>query len=167
MNSPIISGSLVNNSVIDTSYANRISGFLSNADNLCGQYSLRKPINFGQNISSTCSIKVDWKSFNCTCLTSILFNRLNAYYVPSGYVSKVGNISDLNANNGNWLKIYRDKLTKPLQSCYNSSNDLICLNDQIDMCFNIPSGINVWFMYADVGKSDGFPIYQILSVYVR
>jgi hypothetical protein len=172
MNMPIISGSFVSGSV-DTSYTNRISGFLANSDNLCGQYSFRRPINFGQNTSSACSIKVDSKSFNCSCLKSILFNRLNSYYAPSQYVSRVGHISDFNPTNSNWLRVLRDNQTEPLAPCDNSTGVLVCSNDTSSECHNIPTGISVWFMYAEIGKSDGQPIYQsdgqpiLQSVYVR
>jgi hypothetical protein len=166
MNMPIISGRLVNNAV-DTSSANRIAGFLTNSDNLCGQYALRRPVNFGEDISSTCNVVISSKSFDCACLTSIISNQLNAYYVPSDYVSKVGNMTDFDPANSNWLPIIRQNLAQPAQPpCDNSTGQLVCPS-QKNMCFNIPSGIDVWFLYADAGKSDGQAIHQIMAVYAR
>lgn len=161
-NKPIISGRLINN-VVDTSLDNSMGSYLTNSDNLCGINSLKRKILFGLNLTSSCQIRVDINDFNkCSNLRKLIFNRLNAYYVPSDYVAKSGNITYTQLDS-QWLKVYQQENIIN-NWIYASLNEDTNKTNQI--CTQIPSGLTVWFLYAKVGLINNEPINEILSTYV-
>ena len=100
-------------------------------------------------------------SFTCKCLRRIIFNKLNDYFVPSNYVSKNGNPNAAMFNASDWLNVYPSQrvLANQTPSNPNISN--------IFTCNDVPSQVNVWFFYTDVGKSNGATFYEIIGTYVR
>jgi hypothetical protein len=163
VNKPIISGKIDSTSGnIDTKFDNRFSSFITNSDNLCGINTLRRPINFGVNKTSTCQVSININNFNCKCLRKLVFDRINAYFAPSDYVSKNGNVSSYKSDGLEWLMVKRKNVDDIIYGIYNSTNTI---SDKI--CTDMPSGINVWFLYAEVGKERGQPSNEILATYVK
>jgi hypothetical protein len=148
---------------MDTNENYRVSGFLPNSDNLCGVNTLRRTVRFGVNMTTTCNVKVHVDDFKCSCLRKIVFNRLNAYFSPSDYVSKNGNVKSYSDLGIEWLKIARQDANNIIYGTTENLTNVILTKN----CTNIPSGINVWFLYAEVGKSRGQPTNEILATYVR
>ena len=148
----MISDNSVNTSFIDTSNKFSISSFITNIDNYCSERMLRKKIKFGLNTNSFCQIRVNRNKFkNCSCLRHLMYNQLNSYFIPSDYVSKTGNLSQNDYNNitNNWIKIYKQDLSKFL---LNSSMETID-STVTNTCINVPSGVHIWFLFANVGLS--------------
>ena len=129
---------------------------------MCGKNTLRRPINFGVNKTSTCQVSININNFHCSCLRKLLFDRLNAYFAPSDYVSKNGNVSSYTTVGLEWLAVKRKNVDDIIYGLYNSTNPLSDKN-----CTNIPSGITVWFLFAEVGKARGQPSNEILATYVK
>ncbi len=129
---------------------------------MCGINTLRRPINFGVNKTSTCQISVNINSFDCSCLRKLVFDRINAYFAPSDYVSKNGNVSSYKSDGLEWLMVKRKNVDNIIYGIYNSTN---AISDKI--CTDMPSGLNVWFLYAEVGKVRGQPSNEILATYVK
>ena len=144
---------------------------------LCGTLSKleRSQLIFGQNTSSSCIVQVAksdvayslnsdnilTQADKCLCLRRILFNKLNDYFAPSNYVSKNGNPDMTSFNASDWLNVYPTKRLLANQSISNRNIS------NIYTCLDVPSKINVWFFYADVGKLNGTSFYEIVGTYVR
>ena len=64
-------------------------------------------------------------------------------------------------NDSDWLNVYPTKRVLANQSINNPNIS------NIYSCLDIPSKINVWFFYADVGKLNGTSFYEIVGTYVR
>lgn len=141
----------------------RISAFIPNSDNLCGINTIRRVVNFGVNTTTTCSLIISAEDFRCTCLRKLIFDRLNAYFAPSDYVSKNGNVASFANISTEWLKIVRKNVSSIVYADDSITNSQFSLNT----CENIPTAINVWFMFAEVGKSRGQPTNEILATYIK
>jgi hypothetical protein len=178
MGKPVISGyQSSSSSPIDITDGQRISNFKILNSKLCGTLSKleRSQLLFGQNTSSSCIIKVaksditySYNSNNmltqpntCLCLRRILFNKLNDYFAPSNYVSKNGNPNMANFTSTDWVNVYPTNRVLANQSMNNMNIS------NIYTCLDVPSKINIWFLYANVGKSNGSSFYEIVGTYVR
>jgi hypothetical protein len=178
MGKPVISGyQSSSSSPIDITDGQRISNFKILNGKLCGTLSKleRSQLLFGQNTSSSCIIKVaksditySYNSNNmltqpntCLCLRRILFNKLNDYFAPSNYVSKNGNPNMANFTSTDWVNVYPTNRVLANQSMNNMNIS------NIYTCLDVPSKINIWFLYANVGKSNGSSFYEIVGTYVR
>lgn len=147
---------------MDTRYDYRFSSFLVNTDGLCGKNTLRRPVKFGVNTTSSCQVSVNINDFHCDCLRKLVFDRINAYFAPSDYISKNGNVLSYTHIGLEWLTVTRKNVDKIVYGSYNYTNILSDKN-----CTNIPSGITVWFIYSEVGKARGQPSNEILATYVK
>lgn len=154
---PVISGIAIN-SLVDVSTKYRIASLLPNSDNLCSENALKQVVNFGVNTTTSCSVKIAASDFDCTCLRRLLLNRFNAYFAPSAYVSKNGYVADYAEASSQWINVQRQNV----DDIYLLANE-----DNLKTCTKIPSAVNVWFVYAEVGKARGEPIYEIITTYVK
>jgi hypothetical protein len=76
-------------------------------------------------------------------------------------VSKNGNPNmNLAFNSSEWLNVY--PTVRNLANTTQTNSNISSINT----CLEVPSTINVWFLYADAGKSNGSRVYEIVGSYV-
>jgi hypothetical protein len=71
-------------------------------------------------------------------------------------------VSSYKSDGLEWLMVKRKNVDNIIYGIYNSTN---AISDKI--CTDMPSGLNVWFLYAEVGKVRGQPSNEILATYVK
>ena len=113
-------------------------------------------------MTSNCKISVNVNDFSCTCMRKLVFDRLNAYFAPSDYISKNGNVTSYENLGTEWLTVTRQNVNSIIYGNYTTTSPFSNKN-----CTQMPSGINVWFLYAQVGKERGQTINEILATYIK
>jgi hypothetical protein len=165
---PLISGYLNTNNendLVDISYKNRISTFKMLNGNLCGSHSNleRSIIKFGHNTTSSCMIRLTKKDLSsdssCKCLKKIIFDKFNDYYLPSNFISKNGNPNITSYIESEWINIYPKDIR--LLKYTNISSDTL------NTCRDVPYKMTLWIFYADVGKTQNEPIYEVVASEVK
>ncbi|RNA01778.1 tectonic-2 isoform X2 [Brachionus plicatilis] len=161
---PIIAG-FFKDSKIDAAPDKRFSAFRSLSGKLCGQYNQQERIlvSFGKNISSSCVVQVAKDDLidekKCGSIRSIMFQKLNDYFVPSNRVSKNGNANVDLYNETEWLEVFRSQFNESMNDGKNS--------DGINRCRNVPYKVNLYLFYGDVGRQNGQVINEIFGAYVK
>ena len=154
----LISGIGPSSNQVAISYDNFISYYNSLNGKLCGTLSNleRKLLKFNQNVSSSCVVQLTQSDLyyqNCQCLRRVVFNKLNDYFAPSNFVSKNGKF-----DKSSWIPVFP------------STRNMTALDYSkiaSGTCPDVPYKLTAYFMYSNVGKSIGEPIYEIIGTYLK
>ena len=165
---PLISGYLNTNNqndVVDISYKNRVTTFKMLNGNLCGSHSNieRNYVKFGYNSTSSCKIRLTKKDLStdssCKCLKKVIFDKFNDYYCPSNFISKNGNPNVTSYIESDWIDIFPKDIR-----VLNYTN---IASTTLNTCSNVPYKMILWIFYAEVGKTQNEPIYEVVSSEVK
>ncbi|XP_045171552.1 tectonic-2-like isoform X2 [Mercenaria mercenaria] len=165
---PIFTGSEVKNTTlsppefmyVNTNTTRQMAVFDTIADGLCLNAG-RRSIKFREDITTQCKLMLNHAEFSdCLGLRKLIINRLNNL-MPSDLIGRRGYNDQ--ANRGYWLPVLRDDLTPQCILSEYFPLGLSPVDNRTGICYNITSGIHLEIFYGVTGKSNSFPIYEILG----
>ncbi|XP_060602357.1 tectonic-2-like [Ruditapes philippinarum] len=149
---------------VNTNSSRQMAVFDTSADGLCRNAG-RRSIKFQEDITTRCKLMLNHAEFSdCSGLRKLIINRLNNL-MPSNLIGRRG-YND-NANRGYWLEVLRDDLKSSCDLSEYFPLGLSPVDNRTGICYNITDGIHLQIFYGVTGKSNGFPIYEILGSKVR
>lgn len=165
---PIFTGSEVLNMTlspaefmyVNTNSTRQMAVFDTTASGLCRDAG-RRGIMFGEDINTQCKLLLNLAEFSdCSGLRKLIINHLNRL-MPSDLIGRRG-FND-RTNRGYWLQVLREDLSS---NCIQSEYFPLGLSptdNRTGVCYNITNGIHLDIFYGVTGKSNSFPIYEILG----
>ncbi|XP_060569860.1 tectonic-2-like [Ruditapes philippinarum] len=145
---------------VNTNTSRQMAVFDTSADGLCRNAG-RRSIKFQEDITTRCKLMLNHAEFSdCSGLRKLIINRLNNL-MPSNLIGRRG-YND-NTNRGYWLEVLRDDLKSSCDLSEYFPLGMSPVDNRTGICYNITDGIHLQIFYGVTGKSNGFPIYEILG----
>lgn len=122
----------------------------------------RRPILFGENSFTSCDIYLTANDLlgDCEDLRKLLINRLNNL-MAADKIGRYGNNNPYDSSH--WITVLRGNLSYVCERPVNLTDADVIARESSGMCTDVVTGISLEVMYAETGKSDNQPIYEVIG----
>ncbi|XP_025093052.1 tectonic-2-like isoform X2 [Pomacea canaliculata] len=174
---------------VNTTQEKQMAVFSPGLDGLC-ESARRRTLTFGDNMMSSCILRLAINSIsNCVSLKQLILNHLNVL-MPSGVIGRFGFSNSSNKNM--WITVLRQSpydqevtdtnTTTAATTTTAASNtptaanttaggmenvEVSLLSSRQGICYNITTGIHLEIMYAETGRSKGYPLLEVVGAMIR
>ncbi|XP_060064682.1 serine-rich adhesin for platelets-like [Ylistrum balloti] len=125
----------------------------------------RRPIMFGEDSFTSCDIYLTAADLygDCEDLRKLLINRLNNL-MAADRIGRFGNNNPYDSSH--WVTVQRGNLSYVCERPVNLTDADVIARESSGMCTDVVTGINLEIMYAETGKSDYQPIYEVIGAFI-
>ncbi|XP_021349867.1 tectonic-2-like isoform X2 [Mizuhopecten yessoensis] len=125
----------------------------------------RRSILFGENSITSCDIYLTAAELfgDCEDLRKLLINRLNNL-MAADRIGRFGNNNPYDSTH--WTTVLRGNLSYVCERPVNMTDADVIARESSGMCTDVVTGINLEVMYAETGKSNNQPIYEVIGSFV-
>ncbi|XP_033748286.1 cell wall protein DAN4-like isoform X2 [Pecten maximus] len=125
----------------------------------------RRPILFGVNSFTSCDIYLTAADLygDCEDLRKLLINRLNNL-MAADRIGRYGNNNPY--DDTHWITVQRGNLSYVCDRPVNLTDADVIARESSGMCTDVVTGISLEVMYAETGKSNNQPIYEVIGSFI-
>lgn len=125
----------------------------------------RRPVLFGENTFTSCDIYLTAAELlgDCDGLRRLLINRLNNL-LAADRIGRYGNNNPYDSTH--WITFERGNLSYVCERPENLTDADVIARESSGMCTDVVTGIMLEIMYAETGRSNNQPIYEVIGAHV-